>query len=246
MDSESVRIELPGAGVRPWDQLLRDVRELELRFDTLIAQYMQFVQPTSPKSASATPQPSMASGPLRTQEGRQGCTQLENDIKSVLGDLDAVIREMEETVQHQRGSSRVLERHRGLYNDYLREFQRYQSNVHNALARSDLMGDADTSGGRAAAIDVGDRDRLVAERGRIDQAHTDIDMVLDQAFSVRQDLSEQRVFLSGATSRMVDVTERIPGINLLLGRIRSRKRKEKVILAIVISVCISILFFIVT
>ncbi|KAJ2379849.1 hypothetical protein GGI23_007907, partial [Coemansia sp. RSA 2559] len=66
MDSESVSIELPGAGVRPWEQLLRDVRELEMRFDTLIAQYMQFVQPTSPKSASATPQPGLSSGPLRT------------------------------------------------------------------------------------------------------------------------------------------------------------------------------------
>ncbi|KAJ1796311.1 protein transport protein gos1 [Coemansia sp. RSA 2399] len=244
MDSESVSIELPGAGVRPWEQLLRDVRELETRFDTLIAQYMQFVQPTSPRSASATPQPGLSSGPLRTSEGRQGCTQLESEIKSVLGDLDAVIKEMVETVQLQRGSSRVLERHRGLYNDYLREFQRYQSNVQNALARSDLLGDANASG--ASVVDVSDRDRLVAERGRIDQAHTDIDMVLDQAFSVRQDLSEQRTFISGATSRMVDVTERIPGVNLLLGRIRSRKRKEKVILAIVISVCISILFFVVS
>ncbi|KAI9505291.1 protein transport protein gos1 [Coemansia spiralis] len=240
MGSESVSIELPGAGVRPWDQLLRDVRELEMRFDTLIAQYMQFVQPTSPRSTSATPQPGLSSGPLRTSEGRQGCSQLEGEIQGVLGDLEAVIKEMEETVQLQRGSARVLERHRGLYNDYLREFQRYQTNVQNALARSDLLGGANAN----AAVDVTDRDRLVAERARIDQAHTDIDMVLDQAFNVRQDLVDQGSLISGATSKMVDITERIPGINLLIGRIRSRKRKEKVILAIVISVCISILYFV--
>ncbi|KAJ1959229.1 protein transport protein gos1 [Dipsacomyces acuminosporus] len=204
-----------------------------MRFDTRIAEYMKFVQPTSPKAG--------AQGNIRSAEARQGCIQLEGEIKTVLADLEAVISEMDETVQQQRGSARVLERHRGLYSDYSREFQRYQANVQAAFARADLVGGATYGGDNA---DVSDRDRLVMERGQIDQAHTDIDMVLDQAFSVRQDLAEQRSIIGSATSKMVDVTERIPGINLLLGRIRSRKRKEKVVLAIVLAICISILLFI--
>ncbi|KAI8323888.1 hypothetical protein GQ54DRAFT_88210 [Martensiomyces pterosporus] len=237
MGADSVSIELPEAGLRPWDQLLRDVRELEMRFDTRIADYMKFVQPTSPRSPSAS-----TGASSRTAEDRQSCLQLEGEITTILGDLEAVINEMGETVQHQRGSARVLERHRGLYSDYSREFQRYKSNVQAALARADLVG---SSGGRRGEqADVTDRDRLVLERGQIDQAHTDIDMVLDQAFSVRQDLAEQQTIIGSATKRMVDVTERIPGINLLLGRIRSRKRKEKVVLAIVLAICISILLFV--
>ncbi|KAJ2339675.1 protein transport protein gos1 [Coemansia sp. RSA 2673] len=148
---------------------------------------------------------------------------------------------MSETVQLQRGSKRVLERHREMYNDYVKEFNRYQTNVQAALTRSELL--TGSNSGNSVA-NVADRDRLVHERGRIDQAHTDIDMVLDHAFSVRQDLVEQRSIIGGATSRMVSVTERIPGINLLLGRIRSRKRKEKVVLAIVLSICISILLYV--
>ncbi|KAJ2235484.1 protein transport protein gos1 [Coemansia sp. RSA 1722] len=234
MTADGVNIELPGAGVRPWEQLLRDVRELEMRFDTRIADYMKFVQPTSPRAT-------ISGQPLKTADDRQMCMQVESEITTILGDLEAVISEMSETVQQQRGSSRVLERHQTMYADYQREFQRYKSNVQASVARSELL-----EGHRVAgnAGDTSDRDRLVMERERIDQAHLDIDMVLDQAFSVRQDLDEQRSFISGATSKMVDVTERIPGINLLLGRIRSRKRKEKVVLAIVMAICISILLFV--
>ncbi|KAJ2798640.1 protein transport protein gos1 [Coemansia guatemalensis] len=235
MKSESVSIELPGAGIRPWEQLLRDVRDLETRFDGRIAQYMQFVRPTG----------APGSAPLETAGStadKQRCKQLETEIETILGDLDAVISEMSETVQHQRGSVRVLERHRSMYNDYVREFQRYQTNVQAALARSELLGDG--AGDGSGAVDVSDRDRLVDERIRIDQTHTDIDMVLDQAFSVRQDLAEQRTIISSATAKMVNVTERIPGVNMLLGRIRSRKRREKVVLAIVLATCISILLFV--
>ncbi|KAJ2065948.1 protein transport protein gos1 [Coemansia sp. S2] len=206
MNSDTVQIELPGAGPRPWDQLLKDVRELEMR-----------------------------------STERQNCVQLESEVSTILGDLEAVIGEMSETVQLQRGSKRVLERHREMYNDYVKEFNRYQTNVQAALTRSELL--TGSNSGNSVA-NVADRDRLVHERGRIDQAHTDIDMVLDHAFSVRQDLVEQRSIIGGATSRMVSVTERIPGINLLLGRIRSRKRKEKVVLAIVLSICISILLYV--
>ncbi|KAI7834045.1 hypothetical protein BX661DRAFT_176531 [Kickxella alabastrina] len=234
MGSESVTIELPGAGVRPWEQLLRDVRELEMRFDMQIAEYMKFVQPTSPRAT-------ISSGSARNAASRQSCLRLESELNTVLGDLNAVIGEMGETVQQQRGSARVLERHQGMYADYVREFQRYRTNVQASLARAELM---DGSQGTGVSGNIGDRDRLVMERSRIDQAHTDIDMVLDQAFSVRQDLAEQRSMLGGVTSRMVDVTERIPGVNLLLGRIRSRKRKEKVVLAITMAICISILLFV--
>ncbi|KAJ2856653.1 protein transport protein gos1, partial [Coemansia erecta] len=223
MTTDSVNIELPGAGVRPWEQLLRDVRELEMRFDTRIADYMKFVQPTSPRAT-------ISGRPLKTANDRQSCMQVESEISTILGDLEAVISEMEETVQQQRGSSRVLERHQSMYADYQREFQRYKSNVQASVARSELLQGKSTAA--ASAGDTSDRDRLVMERERIDQAHLDIDMVLDQAFSVRQDLDDQWSVIGGATSKMVDVTERIPGINLLLGRIRSRKRKEKVVLAI--------------
>ncbi|KAJ2811045.1 protein transport protein gos1 [Coemansia furcata] len=235
MNSDSVHIELPGAGPRPWDQLLRDVRELEMRFDTRIAEYMRFVQPASPRSAASN-----STQGINSSTERQSCTQLETELKTILGDLEAVIGEMSETVQLQRGSKRVLERHREMYSDYVREFNRYQTNVQAALTRSELLTGSNSDG----SANVADRDRLVQERGRIDQAHTDIDMVLDHAFSVRQDLVEQRSMISGVTSRMVNVTERIPGINLLLGRIRSRKRKEKVVLAIVLSICISILLYV--
>ncbi|KAJ2394170.1 protein transport protein gos1 [Coemansia sp. RSA 2603] len=233
MGLDNATIELPGAGVRPWEQLLRDVRELEMRFDTRIADYMKFVQPTSPRAT-------VSGEPLKTESDRQDCIQTETELATILGDLEAVISEMKETVQQQRGSARVLERHQNMYTDYQREFQRYKSNVQTAIARTELLG-----GSRVLASEnTSDRDRLVMERERIDQAHLDIDMVLDQAFSVRQDLGEQRNMIGGLTSKMVDVTERIPGINLLLGRIRSRKRKEKVVLAIVLAVCISILLFV--
>lgn len=222
MQTESVSIELPDAGVRPWDQLLRDVRDLEQQFDSSIASYMRFVQPTSPKANSSN-----------SSIDRQGCSQLEGELNTILGDLQAVVGEMEETVKLSRGSKRVLERHHSMYQDYVKEFHRYRDNIQASVNRSQLLAGASTTG---TDTNVSNRDRLVAERGRIDQAHTDIDMVLDQAFSVRQDLSEQRSILGGTTSRMVDVTERIPGLNLLLGRIRSRKRKEKVVLAVVLAI----------
>ncbi|KAJ2499104.1 protein transport protein gos1 [Coemansia sp. RSA 1972] len=218
MNAESVSIELPSASIRPWDQLLHDVRELEQQFDTQIALYMQFVRPTHNQTQSTDPQ----------------CTHLESKLQTILDDLQSVISEMTETVHANRGSRRVLERHQSMFHDYEREFQRYKNNVRATAKRTELNG---------AEVE---RDRMVEERGRIDQAHTDIDMVLENAFAVHGELTQQRGVIGGATSRLVDVSERIPGISMLLGRIRSRKRREKVVLAIVISACTCILLFVLT
>ncbi|KAJ2574440.1 protein transport protein gos1 [Coemansia sp. RSA 1807] len=217
MNAESVTIELPSASIRPWDQLLHDVRELEQQFDTQIALYMQYVRPTH-NQPSNDPQ----------------CTHLESKLQTILDDLQSVISEMTETVHTNRGSRRVLERHQSMFHDYEREFQRYKQNVRATAKRTELNG---------AEVE---RDRMVEERGRIDQAHTDIDMVLENAFAVHGELTPQRSVIGGATAKLVDVSERIPGINMLLGRIRSRKRREKVVLAIVISACTCILLFVLT
>lgn len=134
--------------------------------------------------------------------------------------------------------TRAIQRHREVYQDYAREFRRTKANVKNALEQADLL-----SGVRndIDAYKSSTADALLAERARIDSSHGMTDEVLGQAYETRAEFARQRASLSSINARIANTISTIPGVNNLLSMIKSRRRRDSIILGLVVAVCLILL-----
>ncbi|KXN88840.1 Golgi SNAP receptor complex member 1 [Leucoagaricus sp. SymC.cos] len=145
---------------------------------------------------------------------------------------------------------RTIQRHREIFQDTSRELRRTKTNVHAALDKANLLSGVrnDIDAYKTSAADA-----LLAERGRIDSSHQMTDeilacvesshkflmvlMVYSQAYETRSEFTRQRTTLSNVNTRMVGVLNKMPGINNLVAMIKSRRRRDSIILGVMIGVC---------
>jgi Golgi SNAP receptor complex protein 1 len=80
-------------------------------------------------------------------------------------------------------------------------------------------------------------DYMLDERGRIDESHRMADGVLSQAYAINDGFTSQRETLASINRRIVGAASQIPGINNLMQRISSKKRRDGVILGGFIAFC---------
>lgn len=130
---------------------------------------------------------------------------------------------------------RAIQRHRELLQDNVRELNRTKASVKHAVDQANLLSGVrnDIDAYKSSASDS-----LLAERGRIDNSHRVTDEILEQAYETRAEFSRQRTSLSGINTRMLGVINTMPGINNLLSMIKSRRRRDSIIIGVVIGICI--------
>jgi len=68
-----------------------------------------------------------------------------------------------------------------------------------------------------------------------------IDETIEQARATRTDFAQQSSTLAGINLRMQSVINTMPGINNLIGMIKSRRRRDAIIMGLVIGVCLILL-----
>lgn len=59
-----------------------------------------------------------------------------------------------------------------------------------------------------------------------------------QAYATREDFAQQRTMLSRIDQRMGGVLSQMPGINSLITMIHSRRRRDSIIMGIVVGICV--------
>jgi len=165
-------------------------------------------------------------------------------------ELDELLEKLEETNEQldalasdassppSQSMIRATQRHRDVYQDYAKELKRTKTNAQYALDQVNLLSgvrnDIDAYKSSAA-------DSLLSERGRIDSSHRMTDDMLEQAYETRSEFSRQRASLSGINARMADVLNTMPGINQLIGMIKTRRLRDTVILGVIIGICVIII-----
>jgi len=132
----------------------------------------------------------------------------------------------------------AIQRHREVLNDYQREARRTKENVKAELDRANLLSGVrnDIDAYKSSAAEA-----LLSERGHIDSSHRMADDILEQAYEARADLGHQRSALGSIGTRMAGVMNTMPGINNLLSMIKSRRRRDSIIVGCVIGLCIILL-----
>ena len=84
--------------------------------------------------------------------------------------------------------------------------------------------------------------QLMRERASIMNSEREMDAVLGQAIATRDTLARQREMFGGISDKLRSVAERLPVVQELMGRIKTRKNRDKIVLGITIGGC---LFFLV-
>jgi Golgi SNAP receptor complex protein 1 len=217
-----------------WAQLRQQARSLEQQTETLFHTYSQFAAaPNIPVKPSEDE--------LRT----------ETDLQEILEKRDTLVGQLSRLLDSEsaHSSSAVkqnnLARHREILSDHRRELSRLKSTVTDARNRANLLSNvrSDIDAYRSANPSQAEADYMLDERNRIDNSHNVADSVLSQAYAVNENFRVQRETLASINRRIVSAASQVPGINSLMARIGTKKRRDGIILGSFIAFCFLMLLW---
>lgn len=84
---------------------------------------------------------------------------------------------------------------------------------------------------------------MLQERARLDHSHSAIDGVLAQAYAINENFGIQRETLASINRRITSAAAQIPGVNGLIARIGSKRRRDGIILGSFIAFCFLMLLY---
>lgn len=87
-------------------------------------------------------------------------------------------------------------------------------------------------------------DYILDESVRVNDFNSFANRLLAGAYQTRDELLNQRNYLNNAQLTLTNSLQQVPGLNVLISKINTRRKRDTVILALVIAVCILFLFFI--
>lgn len=70
-----------------------------------------------------------------------------------------------------------------------------------------------------------------------------MDGVLSQAYAINENFGLQRETLASINRRIVSAANQVPGMNALMTKIGSKRRRDAIILGILIGFCVLLLLF---
>lgn len=165
--------------------------------------------------------------------------------EEVIGNLNR-ISEVDATISTSK--LQQLQRHREILAEHRSSFLKMQTKITDERNRNNLLFliQSDISAHKQRNVSsaaTNEDDYILDERRRVDTANSFADRLLQLAYETRDELTGQRQYLQNATSRIQGTLQSIPGINVLVSRINTRRKRDTLIMGFVIAFCIIGLFF---
>jgi len=139
-----------------------------------------------------------------------------------------------------------LARHREILQQHRTELSRLKSSISTTRDHANLLSNvrSDISAyQRSQNPEAAEADYMLSERSRLDNSHNMVDSVLSQAYATNESFALQRETLGSIQRRITGAAAQIPGINGLMQRIGSKKRRDGIILGSFIALCCLALFW---
>lgn len=202
------------------------VISLESQTDSLLTRYSTYAQSTS----------SDANG----QEN-----QLQEKLETILKKRQDVLESLQKVADSDPNTSTSklsqLQRHRETLQDNWQTFRNIRSSIQQERNRLNLLFSVKKD---LQKDSVSNQDAYIQEESRrIENSHAVVDSLIDQAWETREHLSSQRLFLQKSGDKIFQTLQHIPGINSIISKINTRRKKNALILATLITICILLLFF---
>ncbi|WWC95790.1 hypothetical protein V866_002656 [Kwoniella sp. B9012] len=226
-----------------WDNARRHARALETALDSKLSTYSKLAATIARQGGSTS---SSGAGLEEDGDGVGGYKLVEEEIEELLGKLEQAIDDLSTLINSpsQPPSASMLhaaQRHRDNLDDYRRDFLRTRGNVEQSIRRSNLLGSVRKDINDYKSATNSQTDALLQDRSRIDSSHRMMDDTLNQAYATREDFAQQRSLLASIDSRMGGVLSQMPGINSLITAIRTRRRRDTLIIGCVVGFCMILL-----
>lgn len=174
-------------------------------------------------------------------------SELELLVTSSLRDRESLIDSLA-SVNTNPAKAQQIQRHREILAEHRHSFARLQSDCADQRARHNLLYSVrqDISAHHQRSTTSGNgslsaEDYALDESVRADSFNNIADRLLHQAHLTRDDLARQRQRLGGAQVRMLASLQQVPGLKVLVSKINTRRKRDTVILATVIALCIMLL-----
>jgi len=204
-----------------------------VKTESLFHTYSQFAS-----SSDLPPKPSEEE--LHTE------TQLSETLSTRSDLLQQLARLLDSEPSPSALKSTNLARHREILQQHRTELSRLKSQIKENRDRANLLSHvrSDIDAYRARENpEAAEADYMLDERGRLDRSHNVMDSVLSQAYATNESFGLQRENLASIQRRITGAAAQIPGINGLMQRIGSKKRRDGIILGTFIAVCMLVLIW---
>lgn len=199
---------------------------LESQTESLLSRYSSFAQ-----TSSSEP----------TAQEKSLNTKLESLLIQRQDVLDSLTKICDETPNISASKLSQLQRHKEVLQEHWQSFRNIRSSIQQERNRLNLLFSVKKD---IAQQSIQDEDAYINDESRrIDESHTVVDNLISQAWDTRDQFSAQRAMLQNANDRIMRTLQRVPGINNVISKINTRRKKNAFILASLISICILVLFF---
>jgi len=237
----TTRINSGRMGSQPgnWEGLRKQARVLENDIDLKLVAFSKLGTNYTSNKPLGDKQPLLG-----------GDSKLE-DLQSELDDLLAKLGKVNEdmagyAVGVGAGQSaaihHTLQRHTEILQDYRQEFKKTASNIAAIVEREDLLSSVQSDISDYKNKEGGKRGQAMESLQR-EMEHTRnserlIDEQINIALETRDSLVSQREILKAVQTKLNDLTNKFPMINNLVNKINFRKRRDTIILGVVIGLCL--------
>lgn len=247
---------------RSWDELRLGAKRLEGEVDSKLIALSQFssslLSSTGRESKSGVRSTRLA---LDEEEGggvggygdAAGLGEAKAEYGELVGSLSVLLASLRETVDGMGATLsaskltppaakvHTLHRDRDILRDFEVEFRKVKSHVDAYFERKELLEEMD----EGIAEYKSAQESLLREARAIDATDRMTDALLGSALASRNQLIQDGNTFGNINSRLGDMAARFPVIGNIMGKIKSKKKRDMYILASVVAACIifSILFW---
>lgn len=182
-------------------------------------------------------------GTASTGGDSQAIELMSQDAQQLLDKLTEVNNLLSEKLNADTNASQTMkhytQRHQAILSDYCLEFERTQQNIRRQRDRAELLTSVrkDINSYRSSGQDKA-ADLYLKEHEHIINSERLAEETLNVASTAKEVLLGQRNSLRGIGSKLQNTTQRFPVLNNLVQKINLRKRRDAVVLGLVISGCI--------
>ncbi|KIW32122.1 uncharacterized protein PV07_03692 [Cladophialophora immunda] len=217
-----------------WAQLRQQIRTLESQTEALFHTYSQYTS-----TPNLPPKPS-------DDEQRN-----EAEIQELLEKREGLVSQLARLLDSESALSTSslkqnnLSRHREVLSEHRQELRRLKGSISEARDRQHLLANvrSDIDAFRSSNPAEAEAEYMLQERTRLDQSHNVIDGVLSQAYAINESFGIQRETLASINRRITSAAAQIPGVNGLIQRIGSKRRRDGIILGSFIAFCFLMLLY---
>ncbi|XP_063628544.1 Golgi SNAP receptor complex member 1 isoform X2 [Cydia splendana] len=218
-------------GGSSWEELRKQARTLENDIDMKLVAFSKLG--ISPVTSSL----SSESMPLINSEDMFDTMSME--LQQLLNKLSSINDKMGEIAPNSTATMHTIKRHREILMDYQQEFSKTSARVSARREREELLRGSKLLRGSSPppAAGFSRRDQYTKEANHLHSSHILVDEQINIAMEAREHLTSQRQTFKRMQTRFNDITNRFPMLNSLMYRINARKRRDSLIVGIVVAVC---------